>query len=99
MPAASSHAPRSLPARYPPNGSWPFEMPADITAALFGLETTGKLFKAIERKEAPRPTATRMSDGRRVPVWHLEECRKFLANRHEIRSDAPAAIRSAVDRL
>lgn len=100
MPPTSPHAPRSLPARYPPFGAWPIEMPADIAAALLGFETTGKLYKAIERKEAPRPTATRLNDGRRIPVWSLDACRKFVANRHEIRSDAPiAATRSIADRI
>ncbi len=91
------HVPRSLPARYPPNGAWPAEMRADMAAALLDYETTGKLMQAILRNEAPRPTATRMRDGRRVPVWHLDACRKFLANRHELVSDAAAAVEDIAD--
>jgi len=100
MPDAS-HAPRSLPARYPDDRGehWPLEMPADMAAALLGFETTGKLLQAIARNEAPRPTATRLRDGKRVPVWALDACRKFVANRHEIVSDATAATKSAADRV
>ncbi len=100
MPAVSPRAPRSVPARYPPNGAWPAEMRADMAAALLDYETTGKLMQAILRNEAPRATATRLRDGKRVPVWHLDACRKFLDNRHQIRSDAPiAANRSIADRI
>jgi hypothetical protein len=91
------HAPRSVPARYPPYGAWPIELPAEMAAALLGFETTGKLYKAIARNEAPRPTATRLRDGRRVPVWALDACRKFVANRHEIRSDAAMEAKSIAD--
>ncbi len=94
---APSHVPRSLPARYPPNGSWPLEMPADVAAACLGYETTGRLLKAILRNEAPRPTATRLRDGRREPVWAFDAIKKYVANRHELHSDADAAPISAID--
>lgn len=95
MPAP--HAPRSVPARYPPGGAWPAEMRADMAAAFLDYETTGRLQQAILRNEAPRPTASRLRDGRRVPVWALDACRKFVANRHEIRSDAGAAVENIED--
>jgi hypothetical protein len=93
----TAHAPRSLPARHPPNGAWPAEMRADMAAAFLDYETTGKFFKAIERREAPRPTATRLRDGKRVPVWPVEACLRFIADRHGIDSDASTVSRSIVD--
>ena|SRR5258706_10585740 len=79
---------RSLPARYPSGGVWPAEMPASIAAAFFGHETTGRLLKAIARGEALRPTATRVREkGRREPVWGLDACRRFVADRHGIVGD------------
>jgi hypothetical protein len=87
-PDAAARSPRSIPARYPPSGAWPAEMPADMVAAFFGHDTTGKLYKAIERREAPRPTATRLRDkGRREPVWAREACLRFVAERHGIASE------------
>lgn len=79
---------RSLPARYPEHGSWPLEMPADIAAACLGYRTTGELRKAVLRKEAPQPSASRLGKGRREPVWALDICRAHIARRHEIKNDA-----------
>ena len=62
---------RSLAARYPASGAWPGEMCADTTAAYFDLQTTGQLWKAIERGEAPRPSSTRLRNGKREP--HVKE--------------------------
>jgi hypothetical protein len=92
----SPHAPRSLPARYPPHGAWPLEMRADMAAALLGYDTTGQLYAAVARSEAPRPTATRQRKHKREPVWALDACRKHVDARHQIASDA-AAIESIGD--
>jgi hypothetical protein len=90
-PEGAYRGPRSLPARYPPTGAWPAEMPSDMVAAFFGHETTGKLLKAIERGEAPRPTATRLREKRRhEPVWARDACLKFIADRHGLVCEAPA---------
>jgi len=99
MTAARPHAPRSLPARYPPHGAWPLEMRADMAAALLGYDTSGELYAAVARNEAPRPTATRLRNGKREPVWALDACRKHVANRHEIAADAADAPRSIADRI
>src|SRR5712671_5853991 len=85
------HAPRSLPARHPPSGAWPAEMRADMAAAYLDYATTGQLLAAVVRGEAPRPTATRLRNGKREPVWALDACRRHVANRHEIESDVIAA--------
>ena len=85
--AASERVTRSRPARYPAHGAWPAEMRADLTAAYLDFATTGELYKAIQRGEAPRPTASRLRNGRREPVWALEACRAHVANRHEIAND------------
>lgn len=78
---------RSVPARHPPQGAWPGEMRADLAAAFLDFETTGKLFAAIMRGEAPRPTATRVRNGRREPVWSHEALRRHIARRHDIPDD------------
>jgi hypothetical protein len=76
---------RSICARYPDR--WPAEMRADVVAALFDIETTGQLWKAIARGEAPRPSACRTRNGRRESVWALEICRAFIARRHDIKNN------------
>jgi hypothetical protein len=87
----SSKCPRSLPARHPPNGAWPAEMRADMAAAFLDYATTGQLLAAILRNEAPRPTSNRLRNGKREPVWAHEALRTYVANRHEIPSDASPA--------
>jgi hypothetical protein len=84
------HAPRSLPARHPPNGAWPAEMRADMAAAYLDYATTGQLLAAVVRGEAPRPTATRLRNGKREPMWALDAMRNHVANRHEISCDVAA---------
>jgi hypothetical protein len=82
---------RSVAARYPTNGqAWAAEMRAEQTAAYFDFDTTGKLFQAITRGEAPRPTSTRMHGGKKVPVWARVVCEEFISNRHDL-SDDPAS--------
>jgi hypothetical protein len=68
---------RSIAARYP--DQWPLEMRADAVAALLDYETTGQLWKAVSRGEAPRPTAYRTQNGRREAIWALEICRSQLS--------------------
>lgn len=83
---------RSLPARYPCGNSWPGEMRADMAAAYFDHTTTGKLSAAIQRGEAPQPTAMRIFNGRRVPVWSRAGCDAFIQRRHGLGLDTmPAA--------
>ena len=64
-------------------------MRADLVAAFLDYATTGELFKAIARGEAPRPTAGRLRKGRREPVWSLDACRAHVAQRHYIPETAP----------
>jgi hypothetical protein len=81
-------APRSRAARHPPHGAWPAEMRADVAAAFLDYETTGQLYAAVLRGEAPRPTGERLRNGRREPTWALDQLKAHVANRHEIASDA-----------
>jgi hypothetical protein len=64
--------------------AWPAEMRADLTAAFLDYPTTGKLIAAIRRGEAPPPTATRLFNGRKVPVWSRAACEVFVARRHDL---------------
>jgi hypothetical protein len=79
---------RSRPARHPPHGAWPAEMRADVAAAFLDYETTGQLYAAVLRGEAPRPTGERLRNGRREPTWALDQLKAHVANRHEIAFDA-----------
>jgi len=63
-------------------------MRADIAAAFLDYETTGQLYAAVLRGEAPRPTGERLRKGRREPTWALAALKAHVANRHEIASDA-----------
>lgn len=87
MSAHAQRKQRSVKARYPEHGAWPGEMRADLAAAFLDYDTTGLLFTAIMRGEAPRPTSTRLRDGRREPVWALEALRTHVARRHDIAHD------------
>jgi hypothetical protein len=64
-------------------------MRSDMVAAYLDIATTGKLWESIQRGEAPRPTATRLFSGRRVPVWSRAECDAFIQRRHESRFPVP----------
>jgi hypothetical protein len=86
--ARQVRARRSLPARHPPHGAWPAEMRADMVAAYLDYETTGGLYAAVLRGEAPRPTGERLRNGRREPTWALDALKVHVAKRHEIASDA-----------
>jgi hypothetical protein len=76
-----------VPARTPQGGVWPEAMTAPTAAAYFDYETTGQLYAGIAKGEAPRPTSSRTRNGRREPLWALENCRAHIAHRHEIASD------------
>jgi hypothetical protein len=84
--AVRQHVGRSRPARFLP--TWPAEMRADVAAAFLDFETTGQMFKAMLRNEAPRPTSSRMRDGRREPLWSLDALRAYVAHRHHLAHDA-----------
>jgi hypothetical protein len=63
-------------------------MRADVTAAYLDYATTGELWKAIGRGEAPRPSSTRLRNGKREPIWALDICRSYVARRNGINNDA-----------
>jgi hypothetical protein len=63
-------APRTaLPARYPPVGTWPALMRADMTAAYLDYRDTGELARAVRRGEAPPPIGYHGIGRARQPVW------------------------------
>ena len=78
---------RSLPARFPLGSAWPAEMLIDMAAGYLDFSTTGKLIAAIRRGESPGPTATRLLNGRRIPVWSRAACDAFLQRRHDLAFD------------
>ena len=58
-----------LPARYPPIGTWPALMRADMAAAYLDYRDTDELARAVVRGEAPSPTGYRGTGRSREPVW------------------------------
>jgi hypothetical protein len=74
------------PSRYLP-GEWPVEMRSDVVAAFLDFPDTRALSIAIERGEAPRPTAVRNAGSKCFePVWSAEAVADFVRRRHALRS-------------
>jgi hypothetical protein len=59
----------ALPARYPPVGTWPALMRADMAAAYLDYRDTRELARAVGRGEAPPPIGYQGSGRARQPVW------------------------------
>jgi hypothetical protein len=69
-----------LPARYPPIGTWPAVMRADMAAAYLDYRTTGELARAVIRGEAPPPTSYHGIGRARQPVWSKAAIDNFTAS-------------------
>jgi hypothetical protein len=61
-------------------------MREDMAAAYLDLDTTGQLRAAIQRAEAPPPSAMRGLNGRRIPIWLRSGMDDFIASRHNAMS-------------
>lgn len=85
---------KNRPARFPPAGVWPFELRADMVAALLDFDTTRQLCKAIADGTAPRPGAVRGHGTGLEVVWSRDAVRAFVAARHR-GFDADAGDRSS----
>jgi hypothetical protein len=73
-------APRTtLPARYPPIGTWPALMRADMAAAYLDYRDTGELARAVARGEAPPPIGCHGIGRAREPVWSKAVIDDFTA--------------------
>lgn len=59
----------TLPARYPPIGTWPALMRADMAAAYLDYRDTAELARAVARGEAPPPSSFHGIGRSREPVW------------------------------
>ena len=59
----------ALPARYPPIGTWPALMRADMAAAYLDFRDTAELSRAVGRGEAPPPIGYHGIGRTRQPVW------------------------------
>ena len=68
-----------LPARYPPTGTWPALMRADMAAAYLDYRDTGELARAVGRGEAPPPTGYHGIGRAREPVWSKAVIDNFTA--------------------
>ena len=69
----------TLPARYPPIGTWPALMRADMVAAYLDYRDTGELARAVVRGEAPLPTGHHGIGRAREPVWSKAAIDNFTA--------------------
>jgi hypothetical protein len=73
-------APRTaLPARYPPIGTWPALMRADMAAAYMDYRNTGELARAVRRGEVPPPNGYHGTGRARQPVWSKAVIDDFTA--------------------
>jgi hypothetical protein len=73
-------APRpALPVRYPPIGTWPAFMRADMAAAYLDYRDTGELARAVGRDEAPPPVGYRGIGRARQPIWSKATIDNFAA--------------------
>jgi hypothetical protein len=79
-------------ARFPPEGSWPIEMRADMVAAFLDFGTTRELCKAIGRGEAPAPNAARGAGKDIELVWYCRAVEDFVARRN-LSANAPSRPR------
>jgi hypothetical protein len=70
-----------LPARYPPTGTWPAQMRADMTAAYLDYRDTAELQRAIVRGDAPPPSSLRGAGRGREPIWDRETLDQRIAPR------------------
>ena len=77
LPLMPSRTP--LPARYPPIGTWPALMRADMAAAYLDYRDTGELARAVVRGEAPPPTGYHGIGRSREPVWSKAVIDNFTA--------------------
>jgi hypothetical protein len=68
-----------LPARYPPIGTWPALMRADMATAYLDYRNTGELARAVVRGEAPPPTGYHGLGRAREPVWSKAVLDNFTA--------------------
>lgn len=59
----------ALLARYPPTGTWPALMRADMAAAYLDYRDTAELARAVGRGEAPPPIGYHGAGRAREPVW------------------------------
>ena len=59
----------ALPARYPPVGTWPALMRADMAAAYLDYRDTRELARGVSRGQAPPPTGHQGIGRARQPVW------------------------------
>jgi hypothetical protein len=70
-----------LPARYPPVGTWPAQMRADMAAAYLDYKDTAELAAAISSGEAPAPSSLRGKGRKREPVWSRDVLDDYVVPR------------------
>ena len=59
-------------------------MRAPMVAAFFDFADTAELINAVNRGEAPRPTASRGPGRRKEPIWARAVCDDWVARRHNL---------------
>lgn len=69
----------ALPARYPPTGTWPAQMRADMAAAYLDYRDTADFAAAIVRHDAPAPSSLRGKGRSREPIWNRDDLDRYIA--------------------
>jgi hypothetical protein len=77
----------ALPARYPPTGTWPALMRADMAAAYLDYRDTVELARAVGRGEAPPPIGYHGIGRAKEPVWSKATIDKITARATAASSD------------
>jgi hypothetical protein len=86
----------ALPARYPPIGTWPALMRADMVAAYLDYSDTGELARAVGRGEAPLPVGYRGIGRARQPIWSKAAIDNFAAPVRKMDPDRAENLASLV---
>lgn len=90
-------APRpAIPARYPPIGTWPALMRADMAAAYLDYRDTGELARAVGRGDAPPPVGYRGIGRTRQPIWSKAAIDNFAAPMRKIDQNRSEDLASLV---
>lgn len=86
----------AIPARYPPIGTWPALMRADMAAAYLDYRDTGELARAVGRGEAPLPVGYRGIGRTRQPIWSKAAIDNFAAPMSKIDPEKSEDLASLV---
>lgn len=69
----------ALPARFPPTGTWPAQMRADLAAGFLDYPDTKAFVAAVKAGDAPPPSALRGKGRSREPIWAKVDLERYVS--------------------